>query len=756
MIPLRISLEGFMCYRDKQCIDFHGSSLWILWGENAVGKSAVFDAITYALYNEYRGGKSNHKDLINHDANKLCVEFDFLLGYVTYRIRRTCARSGSSTRAIYLLDESGSDGSGGPAIIPIADTETVQGFEEWVRRMVGFTYTTFISSVLLLQGKNEKLLDVAPQGRFVVLSELINLSRYERIAKAADLKRGEAKVTLDSLETRLQQLPEVTNERITDLKGEIVQKDVELEQKSTEIEDLTTLLERVRQRMRLVHQKDEEETRLQAISKLLEREQEIKERYVEWADLEQVLPSIEQIEEQRRQIHEKDQHIISLQNDIQVLNTLIQGLKQSKGVMEKQFEAYRGEQRQVQERKEECLRQQKDLVPLVERIDQIEKAHEAVLDSEKKLADFREDIEQAVTDAEQRMKALEEASRALPWLKKVAHWREDMNKALLDERLAQEELEKLSEQLSEAQQTLESMDVELRSAQQEERQLFELTAQAKQKYKDTQERLERFEDVATQPVCELCGQVIDQQHALNEKTRLQNLQQDAKEQFDAITRQQEEAKKVLLSLENERLAVQAKSKSLTESVLDNENIGKNAQSHVGQYRSQLIEAYAALPALYQTCIVDNQSASDIDWQETVYPSSTDLQEIELLAKKKKIHESDLKQLREEHEQWRCVQMELALLKAQLKDLEDKTNLVQARAARTRLLTLEQAYTDLQNEENQIDGLLEQIDARLSVVRHNLLQTETCSQTYQVDLKGERATVDEKNRHCIRKMQFRRI
>ena len=745
MIPLRISLEGFMCYREKQCIDFNGSSLWILWGENAVGKSAVFDAITYALYNEYRGGKSNHKDLINHDANKLCVEFDFLLGNVAYRIRRTCARSGSPTRAIYLLDESSSDGSRGPAIIPIADTETVQGFEEWVRRMIGFTYTTFTSSVLLLQGKNEKLLDVTPQGRFVLLSELIDLSRYERIAKAADQKRGETKVTLDNLETRLQQLPEVTDEQVSVLKAELEQKDAEWVQKGTEIEDLTTMLERVRQRMRLLQQKVEEEQILQDILGLLEQEQEIKERYAEWEDLEQVLPSIEKIEEQRRQLREKEQHIMSLENDVQVLDTLIRGLKQSEGVMREQVDGYGEELRQIQEQKEECLKQQKDLAPLVERIEQIENAQKSVLDSEKKLADFRKDIEQAVADAEQRLRALDEASQALPWLKKVARWRQDLNKALLDERLAQEELEKLSVQLQEAGQTLEALDEELKSAQQEERQLFELSAQAKQKYKATQERLERFEDVATKHVCELCGQIIDQQHAHNERKRLQGQQHLEKEQFDTITRQQEEAKKVLLSLEDARDAVQEESKSLTGLFRDNENSRMHAHTQVGQYLTQLSEAYAALPALYQRCISDNQSVNDIDWQETEYPSPTDLQEIDLLAKQKIAHESHLKQLREDCEQWRCVHMEKTLLEAQLKRLLNMTNLEQAREARTCMLTLEKDYTDLQDDEKRIDRLLEQVDLRLGGVHHNLLQTETCFQTYREDLKGERATVDEKNR-----------
>ena len=46
MIPRRIALKGFLCYRDEQVIDFDGADLWVLSGRNGSGKSAVFDAMT--------------------------------------------------------------------------------------------------------------------------------------------------------------------------------------------------------------------------------------------------------------------------------------------------------------------------------------------------------------------------------------------------------------------------------------------------------------------------------------------------------------------------------------------------------------------------------------------------------------------------------------------------------------------------------------------------------------------------------------
>src|SRR5207237_10469446 len=89
MIPRRVCLRGFLCYREEQEIDFAGSTLWMLAGLNGSGKSAIFDAVTYALFGHHRGGSQHAAELINKDADGLQVEFDFLLDGEVYRAKRT-------------------------------------------------------------------------------------------------------------------------------------------------------------------------------------------------------------------------------------------------------------------------------------------------------------------------------------------------------------------------------------------------------------------------------------------------------------------------------------------------------------------------------------------------------------------------------------------------------------------------------------------------------------------------------------------
>src|SRR5271167_1389350 len=93
MIPRCVKLAGFLCYKEEQTIEFDGNAtLWMLSGLNGSGKSAIFDALTFALFGHHRGGGQHNVELINKDSDGLSVEFDFLLDGLLYRAKRTLKR----------------------------------------------------------------------------------------------------------------------------------------------------------------------------------------------------------------------------------------------------------------------------------------------------------------------------------------------------------------------------------------------------------------------------------------------------------------------------------------------------------------------------------------------------------------------------------------------------------------------------------------------------------------------------------------
>ena len=55
MIPIRLFLTNFLCYRDNvPTLDFTGIHVACLCGPNGHGKSALLDAITWALWGRAR------------------------------------------------------------------------------------------------------------------------------------------------------------------------------------------------------------------------------------------------------------------------------------------------------------------------------------------------------------------------------------------------------------------------------------------------------------------------------------------------------------------------------------------------------------------------------------------------------------------------------------------------------------------------------------------------------------------------------
>src|SRR5687767_12247033 len=74
MVPLKLQLRNFMCYRgSNNSIDFSHIHLACLAGDNGHGKSALLDAMTWALWGKARARRDD--DLITHGETEMEVHF---------------------------------------------------------------------------------------------------------------------------------------------------------------------------------------------------------------------------------------------------------------------------------------------------------------------------------------------------------------------------------------------------------------------------------------------------------------------------------------------------------------------------------------------------------------------------------------------------------------------------------------------------------------------------------------------------------
>jgi exonuclease SbcC len=192
MRPLKLSLEGFTCFRSEQHLDFSKLDLFAISGPTGAGKSSVLDAMTYALYGRvYR--IDGITELISQGSERLWVTFDFEVGRQSFRVHRSLRRKTRTGDA--QLDEL----SGGQECLASGTREVNPAVE----RLIGLSYTAFVQAVVLPQGAFQQFLKSEPAKRRKLLIELFSLERYEAMKKVANERAALQGAEIGALETRL-------------------------------------------------------------------------------------------------------------------------------------------------------------------------------------------------------------------------------------------------------------------------------------------------------------------------------------------------------------------------------------------------------------------------------------------------------------------------------------------------------------------------------------------------------------------------
>ena len=209
MIPIRLTLKNFMCYGDNvPPLHFDSFHLACLCGDNGHGKSALLDAITWALWKETRA--KNEDDLIRQGEREMEVEFEFAVGPNRYRVLRKRTRGGLKRPGQPFLDFQVATAEGYSSISGNTIRETEQKIVETLR----MDYQTFINSALLLQGRANEFSLKQPAQRKEVLATILGLSMYDDYATLAkgfsrekELQQQTLSGEIAAMQRELQQKP---------------------------------------------------------------------------------------------------------------------------------------------------------------------------------------------------------------------------------------------------------------------------------------------------------------------------------------------------------------------------------------------------------------------------------------------------------------------------------------------------------------------------------------------------------------------
>lgn len=180
MRPLHLKIEGLHSFREAQEIDFTtlcDTGVFGIFGPTGSGKSTILDAITLALYGKVERAAKNTQGIINHDAERVLVEYSFQLGNPperrTYRVERLYRRSGENNvnaRNCRLVLNT----PDGEEVLADKERDVTKRIEE----ILGLTVEDFTRAVVLPQNKFSEFLSLRDSDRRKMLERLFNLEVY--------------------------------------------------------------------------------------------------------------------------------------------------------------------------------------------------------------------------------------------------------------------------------------------------------------------------------------------------------------------------------------------------------------------------------------------------------------------------------------------------------------------------------------------------------------------------------------------------
>ena len=257
MRPIKLEMNAFGPYKEQTTLDFtklNNQTLFLISGPTGAGKTTIFDAIAYALYDD-ASGNSRSKDAFKSDfatdADFCYVAFTFEVNGREYYIRRNPAQRAPGKRGIIEHGSAVEFHHDGNVTTKISDAN------KEITDLLALTYEQFKQIVMLPQGEFKHLLESDSKdkeaifrnifGTQVILKFQENLKlKVSQLNKEVSNNKSELQGSyrfLDSLQDealRMHQDEEDTEavlNRLSELQTDLTNKAEVIQNKNTELTD---------------------------------------------------------------------------------------------------------------------------------------------------------------------------------------------------------------------------------------------------------------------------------------------------------------------------------------------------------------------------------------------------------------------------------------------------------------------------------------------------------------------------------------
>ena len=219
MRPLRLTLSAFGPYAGETVLELEKlgkGGLYLVTGDTGAGKTTLFDAITYALYDHSSGGVREGAMLRCKYADPRTptfVELEFEVSGQRYTVRRNPEYTRPKVRGEGFTTEKAD------AVLTFPDTRPpvtrAKDVTAAVMEIIGLDYSQFCQIAMIAQGQFTRLLNASTEERSRIFRKLFRTQRYARLqerlqAESAALsqQRTAQNAKLDSLLSGIQYAPD--------------------------------------------------------------------------------------------------------------------------------------------------------------------------------------------------------------------------------------------------------------------------------------------------------------------------------------------------------------------------------------------------------------------------------------------------------------------------------------------------------------------------------------------------------------------
>jgi exonuclease SbcC len=733
MIPHRIKLSGFLSYKDEQDVRFDGASVWMLAGTNGSGKSSVFDAVTYALFGHHRGGSQNAAELINKDSTSLVVEFDFRVEGQLFRIKRTLRRGNkgtiSGTQQVFV---SQSDG----IWEAVPDTNKKVDFDKWIHEKIGLDYDTFTSSVLLLQGKAEKLLDSKPSGRAEVLAGIVDLERYQRLHEKANARKLELKSKLDTLNAQAEGVPDVSD---LEFASAIVKIEECEEARATAQKAIDDAQELERQAGRWA----DAEARLAAAKQKLAQAEailgeavKIERDHARLSELQAVLPAVSAVVTVRGQMNESMRRVDQLAKE---KDDATERKRKAEAALDHAKRQRTQQAKQLCENEtmcEEASKRLRELAVLLNTVRMVESEETKQKQLREELKALPQDPEADVSAAKAEEAKLLALDRVLPILERVQTERHELTQAIRKETESKKQRDQIAQAGKDAKAEEEMRKMELRLARDAKMKADGEAAVAKMLAEQATAAVAEFNTLSGAKSCKACGQPLTPTHFKEEKAKREDELKKAEQQLKKSQAEAKSAAERERELSEQEAAAAKRVFELRETYKDHDAAWRQATADIKRLTDSLDLRYAEMPEPFRTRIAADPPD---DWTATSYPERDELTTLRREA-------SGLDAARRKVRDAESVLMKWNNFKTLLDASNQNLSRLKASLPSDDVVALRQEYASLQASEtsltNDIKGLKQAIETSDREIDKHSREAHTADTTL-ISVVGKTKSEDEK-------------